>query len=181
MRRLITLLAGLALAALAGCSAISTMDARTMTVDDIITMSKAEVGSGVIKQQIEATGSRFSLTTEDIVLLKKEGVSDDVLTAMIESGKQPDIFYHGQGLSPYDFWFNYYEMPYMGYASPYGYYGYGNPYIVYRQPGVIGRFYTYYPLYRNWNSPYDSRYAAPADSDSTRVHPGTARPFYPIR
>jgi hypothetical protein len=168
------ILTGLALAATAGCSSLSTLDQRPMTVNDVILMTRAQVGSEVIKRQIDATRSRFLLTTEEIIRLKKEGVADEVLTAMIDSGSRQDVFAPEHGISPYDFWFDYYNDGPL-------YSGYGYPYIVYQQPGVIGRFYMYYPLSRHW-SPY---YIPQRDSLDTRdrpfLHPGMRQPLYPDR
>ncbi|MHB9028300.1 MAG: hypothetical protein ACYC9O_05990 [Candidatus Latescibacterota bacterium] len=167
-------LTGLALTALAGCSSLSTVDPRAMTVNDVILMTRAEVGPDVIKRQIEATRSRFLLTTEEIVRLKKEGVDDDVLTAMIDSETRQDVFDSRRGASPYDFWFDYYN------SGPLSY-GYGSPYIVYQQPGLIGRFYSYYPLSRRWTPYYDPERDNSDRRDGLPLHPGTGQPLYPDR
>ena len=53
---------------------------------DIKQMSNAGIDDKVIIRQIEATHSRFSLSTADIIDLKNAGVSQNVIDAMIQSG-----------------------------------------------------------------------------------------------
>ena len=179
----ISILVVLAMAflAAAGCSSFSTVNTRAMTVDDIISMSKANAGAEVIKDQILATRSRFTLSPQDIIRLKNEGVADDVLRAMIESGDRPEPPTWDYGVSPYDFWFDRYGgYPYYEYGT-YPYYSYGGyPYTVYRQPGLIGRFYSYYPVSQwSWyNSyPYRWRYESTVpDSTYRSQNPGTGQP-----
>jgi outer membrane lipoprotein SlyB len=60
---------------------------QKLDVQDIKDMSKAGIRDDVIISQIQATGSRFHLTTADIVDLKNSGVSQRVINAMIRSGK----------------------------------------------------------------------------------------------
>jgi hypothetical protein len=173
MRALGALLAaGLVVAVMGGCSTLSTVNPRAASIEDIISMSKAGVGSEVIKSHIEATRSRFQLSPEDIVRLKKEGLTDDVLMAMIQSenvSSAPALFNWENpnwGFTPYDN-FNYYNYPTGYYLSPYDY-----PYIVFRQPGLLGRFYNYYPLdlypkygpYDRYMLPYP--YPSPDDANS---------------
>lgn len=160
--------------ALTGCSTLSTTDPRAMTVNDIIMMTRAEVGPEVIKRQIDVTRSRFHLTTEEIVRLKQEGVTDDVLTAMIDTETRQDVFEPGRPVSPYDFWFNYYN------AGPLNY-GYGYPYFVWQQPGLVGRYYSYYPLSRHWSPYYTPERDDPDNRNSSPLHPGTGQPLYPDR
>lgn len=151
------LFAGLALITVTGCSTLSTVNPRTMTADDVMTMTEAGVGADVIKRQIEATNSRFELSTDQIVQLKKAGVADDVLTAMIDSGSRPEYYSTEYGSE----WL--YDPLYTGYYGSYGY-----PYSVYLNPGLIGRFYSYYPLspgVRYWNDYY--RYHDPYNNDET--------------
>jgi len=170
-----------ALLAIAGCSSFSTVNPRAMNVEDIIAMSKAGTGAEVIKDQILATRSRFTLNPQEIIRLKNEGVVDDVIRAMIESGDRPEQSAWDYGVSPYDFWFDYYGgYPYYEYGvNPYYSYG-GYPYEVYRQPGLIGRFYSYYPVSPGswYNSyPYRWRYESTvADSTGKPLYPGAGQP-----
>lgn len=70
MRALGALLAaGLVVAVMGGCSTFSTVNPQAATIDDIISMTRAGVGPEVIKSHIEATHSRFQLSSGDIVRL----------------------------------------------------------------------------------------------------------------
>ena len=172
----------MALLAIAGCSSFSTVNPRAMTLDDIISMSKAGAGAEVIKDQILSTRSRFILSPQDIIRLKNDGVVDDVLRAMIESGNRPEQPTWDYGYSPYNSWFDYYGgYPYYEYGV-YPNYSYGGyPYAVYRQPGLIGRFYSYYPV-SPWSGygsyPYRWQYeSSAADSTFRLLHPGAGQPL----
>jgi hypothetical protein len=96
-----------------------------------------------------------------------------VLTAMIDSGEGWNSVPVGPVSSPYDL----YDPLYPGYMGPYG-----SPYVVYRNPGLIGRFYSYYPLSRGsgyWNNPYQDN--NPYNNDANPVNPGTGQPVNPDR
>ncbi len=182
MRLFGTLCAGAAIMIAAGCSSLSTVDPRAMTPDDVIGMTRAGVGAEVITRQIESTRSRFELTAGEIVRLKREGVTDEVITAMIDTAERDESHASEWGMSPYDFWYGYSGPLYYGF--PYGGipYGYGAPYVVYRQPGLLGRFYSYYPLTRDSGLPGDySGRTGESGRDGPFIHPGTGLPFYPER
>ena len=167
------LLAGLILTVAVGCASLTTVNPRAMTVNDVAAMTSAGVGADVIKRQIEATRSQFKLSAEEIILLKRAGVADDVLTAMIDSGDRRYSDNYGYGLSSY----NVFDPRYPGYFG-----AYGNPYALYQNPGLIGRFYSYYPLSRGggyWNDPY--RDNNPYNNDHNPVNPGTGDPGIPDR
>jgi hypothetical protein len=125
-----------------GCSSFVNLNERQIRVEDVISMTKAGVSPDVIKSQIEATNSRFKLSSDQIIQLKKEGVDENVIKAMIETESLPEPYDREYGMSPYDYWYNYYNSWYPSYSYPYF-----NPYIVYRDPSKIGRFYRYYPVY----------------------------------
>ncbi|MDP2983143.1 MAG: hypothetical protein Q8O92_07430 [Candidatus Latescibacter sp.] len=181
----VLLAAGLVVAVMGGCSTLSTVNPRAASIDDIISMTRAGVGSEVIKSHIEATHSRFQLSSGDIVRLKKEGVADDLLKAMIQTeniSSAPPLFdweNPNWGFTPYDN-FNYYNYPTGYYLSPYDY-----PYIVFRQPGLLGRFYNYYPLdlypeygpYDRYIPPYPYPYPSPDAGKST--NPDASKPSNP--
>ncbi len=65
-------------------AAVST--AGAMEVKDVVKLSKLQLEPEVIIAQIKAKKAVFALTTDQIVLLKKEGVSDRVIKHMIETG-----------------------------------------------------------------------------------------------
>ena len=87
-----------------------------MTVDDVIALARDSVGDDVILEQMKATHSYFRLTNNDIRDLKKSGVSDQVINAMIKTGTQPQastrqaVYYY-----PYS---DYYWYPYPNFYSP---------------------------------------------------------------
>ncbi len=142
---------------IAGCSAFVTVNERAMSLDDIINLTKAKASSDVIIRQIEVTRSKFMLGADDIVRLKNEGVEDDVIEFMIETENTPQRMNWNYNYAPYDYWYNYYNdfyYPYYDYYyNPDAFYLYGDipyyrhrsPYIVRQTPGLVGRFYEYYP------------------------------------
>ena len=62
-------------------------DKESLSIYDIEAMSKNGLSDNVIISQIQSTKSVFHLTTEQIIDLKKSGVSETVIEYMIESGK----------------------------------------------------------------------------------------------
>jgi hypothetical protein len=62
---------------------------RPMTVADVLRLLKVHIGEEVIIEQIDATRSIFTLSTEDLVELKKAGASDRLLRVMIRTGEAP--------------------------------------------------------------------------------------------
>ena len=88
MERLIAIIfAGMLIISLwTGCAfAGHSSDNDPLTVKDIIEMNAAKVGDEVIISQIEATGSVFHLSTQEIIALKDAGISDKVVKAIIET------------------------------------------------------------------------------------------------
>jgi hypothetical protein len=83
-----------------------------LTIDDVIALAQDTVSDAIIISQIKATRSYFQLTTDDIRTLKKSGVSEKVITAMINTAEPPRYARRQQ---------RYYSSP--GYNYPY-YYGY---------------------------------------------------------
>ncbi len=107
-----------------------------MTINDVIALSQDSVNADVIISQIKATDSYFRLTTDDIVSLRKAGVNDKVINAMIQTANQP----HNQrartvaypSYYPYWWytWYPYYWYPwyswypyYYGASIRFGYHG----------------------------------------------------------
>lgn len=66
-----------------------TAAAGGLTVDDVIKMSKAGLGDGIIVQQIRKNGQAFDLNPDQLIQLKTATVSDRVITAMMDPSK-PD-------------------------------------------------------------------------------------------
>ena len=166
-------IAGAALVAmlLAGCAGLVEVGSRAISLQDVVDMTAAGVGGEVIIRQIEATHSKFKLTPQQIIQLKKSGVGDDVLEAMIESAAVPDHFDWEYGYNdsaypymyPYDTYINGFPNSWYPVNThiPFSY-GLGYPYTVYRQRDVFGRFYKYGPppvwdyRERRWRTPFDS-------------------------
>lgn len=63
---------------------------ETMTNEEIITLAKAGLNQSIIIDKIKTTKSNFDLSTDGLIKLKQAGVSDAIVSAMLEakSGKQ---------------------------------------------------------------------------------------------
>lgn len=70
----------LAIALLAGAPIAH---ADTLTVDDIVALSGARIGDDAIIAKIQSEGRHFDLSTDEMITLRKRGVSSAVLAAMI--------------------------------------------------------------------------------------------------
>ena len=57
---------------------------KSMTVDDVIKLSKAGLSDDLIIQQIKKKGQRFDLSTDQLVHLKVVSVSERVIQMMID-------------------------------------------------------------------------------------------------
>lgn len=72
-------------------TANSTIHAQdeVMTNNEVITLAKAGLNSSIIVNKIRTSKSNFDLSTDSLIALKKAGVSDEIVTAMLEakSGK----------------------------------------------------------------------------------------------
>lgn len=88
-----------------------------MTINDVIALSQDSVSADVIISQMKATDSYFRLTTDDIVTLRKAGVNDKVINAMIQTSNNPP-----EKRTRTDVYPDYY--PYWWYSSWYPYYWY---------------------------------------------------------
>jgi hypothetical protein len=56
---------------------------ETLSNDSIVKMVKAELGEGLILSMIQNQPGKYSLTPDDLVKLKQQGVSEKLLTAMV--------------------------------------------------------------------------------------------------
>lgn len=56
-----------------------------MTEEDVIELSRAEVGDAVIVRHIETSGAVFDLSSEDVLKLKAAGVSEKVIRKMLQT------------------------------------------------------------------------------------------------
>lgn len=155
------------LAALAGCSSLINVNERALQIQDIIDMTAVGTGPDVIIRQIEVTGSRFQLTTDDIIALKNAKVDEAVIEAMITSDRN---YRYGYPYPGYGSDYPYYDWAPVGSYSPYWHYYYGPPATLYRRQGLIGRFYQYGPSPR-WDA-NRNRWVTPFDTDNGRTDNG---------
>jgi len=62
-----------------------TAAAQTLTIRDLVALNQAGLGDAVLIALIEADGAVFRLGPLDVLELKKQGLSDPVLTKMIQT------------------------------------------------------------------------------------------------
>src|SRR5215510_9270392 len=60
-----------------------------LTIDDVISMSKAKLAPDVIITTIRASKVQFKLTARQMIALKKAGVHDSVIKALVETTTTP--------------------------------------------------------------------------------------------
>ena len=61
------------------------------SIAEIESMTQANVGDSVIIAQIENSDARYTLNASQIIALKKAGVSDEVIKAMLNTNKRPVV------------------------------------------------------------------------------------------
>jgi hypothetical protein len=79
----------LALVLAAGCASNQNLPPPGPTIAEIESMAQAQVSDSVIISKIEYSGTRYYLTVDQILELKKAGVSDAVVNAMLKTAQQP--------------------------------------------------------------------------------------------
>ncbi len=110
-----------------------------LTKADIIRMSQAKLGDGVIINMINASGSYFNLRSNDVVELADSGVTDSVINAMIKTTQPEAEVNHGHVYYVYPGWYPYGYDPFWDpwYGSVY--FGFGprfyRPYFGFRAYG----------------------------------------------
>jgi len=123
---------------------VSAPAARAFGTKDVLKMTNDGIADSLIIQKIEYSGKTFHLDADDIHALKEGGVSDEVISAMLQTEGQDsrdgygDRAYYGPYYYPptYD--------PYGHVSLGFGYYGhYGH----YRSPFYGG---YRYPRYRSY-------------------------------
>lgn len=60
-----------------------------MSTADVIKLTQSNVAESTIIKQIQTTRTVFQLSPDDVVSLKSYGVSDNVINAMLDSGRRP--------------------------------------------------------------------------------------------
>ncbi len=63
--------------------------AEVLTNDTIVTMVKAGLGEELIVSKIKISQNQFDLSTSSILRMKTEGVSEKIITAIIEASAPP--------------------------------------------------------------------------------------------
>lgn len=63
--------------------------AQTLTTKEIVALSKAGLGEEVLVALIDVHRSVFPIDRETLLMLKDQGVRDNVIVAMIRSGRDP--------------------------------------------------------------------------------------------
>ena len=61
--------------------------AEPLTVDTIVTLAGAGIGDDAVIAKIRTSGTRFDLSADQMIALKKKGVSGAVIAAMLSSGQ----------------------------------------------------------------------------------------------
>ena len=74
----------LVIALLVGCASTKTRPVP-LSLADIMSMSKAGLSDVEIIQRVEDTRTVFKLTADDVVRLRNEGVSNDVVTYLLDT------------------------------------------------------------------------------------------------
>ena len=68
---------------------IAAAEARQLNITDIATMAQQHIGDGIIINQIRSTGSVYHLSTDEIVWLRQQGVSEGVIAEMQATAYRP--------------------------------------------------------------------------------------------
>src|SRR6185436_1868010 len=100
-------------------------------VKDVVKMSDAGVPDSLIVMKIENSGKTFKLSAEDIEHLRQDDVSDEVISAMLqtEGRDRDDDYYRGYYYHPYPYYSYPYSRVYVGFGYRYGgRHFYGSPY-----------------------------------------------------
>ncbi len=66
-------------------AAVSVSAQDVMTNDEVISLTKAGLSSGVIVSKIRGSKTDFDLSTDSLIKLKQAGVSDDIVSAMLDA------------------------------------------------------------------------------------------------
>src|SRR5258708_33893581 len=61
-------------------------------VNDVLKLSRAQVGEEIIVSYIHNTGTIYNLTPKDIVYLKQQGVADRIVNTMLEQRQRVTDF-----------------------------------------------------------------------------------------
>jgi hypothetical protein len=73
----------LAIVLVAGLTPVPSRAQQPLTNDSVVQMSKAGLGDSLIIESINATPGTYSIAPDDLIALKKAGVSEHVIRAMV--------------------------------------------------------------------------------------------------
>jgi hypothetical protein len=112
-------LALLAIAVMAlGCATTKPRPAP-LAQADIISMVKAGMTDEEIMRRIDATGTVFRLNSDDVMFLRKEGLSDRLVNYMLDTYTRAAVeAQRRRDESNYRFSFGYYYGPYWHHRHP---------------------------------------------------------------
>ena len=65
--------------------------AETLTNDMVVALVQAGLGDDAVIAKVKASAGHFALATDDLIALKKKGVSGPVIAAMIEAGASGSV------------------------------------------------------------------------------------------
>ncbi len=100
-----------------GCATTNKPRPTPLTQADVISMVKAGVADEEILKRIDATRTVFRLGSDDVVLLRREGVSDRVVNYMLDSYTRAvayDERRRAESDYRYHYGMGYYYGPYWG-------------------------------------------------------------------
>ena len=127
-----------------------------LTNQDVIALTKSQLGDDVIIELMHVSGSDFRLGPQDVITLADSGVSDKVISAMIKAGESAQYADRSGGYyyyppyywyADYPFWspwYPWYPSYYFGFSLAYGgphyFHGGGVPHhVMSGHPGFSGR------------------------------------------
>jgi hypothetical protein len=64
---------------------------ETLTNTEIVEMARAGLGAAIIVQKINSSGANFDISAKALIELKKAGVSDEVIQAVIEKNRATPV------------------------------------------------------------------------------------------
>ena len=75
---------------------------ETMTNDEVITLTKAGLSGPIIEGKIRSSKTNFDMSTDALIKLKQAGVSDAIVSAMLEAKSGKPMMASGGGSSSND-------------------------------------------------------------------------------
>jgi len=120
--------------------------ASAFGLKDVLKMNRDGIADSLIILKIENSGKTFHLSADDLHALYKEGVSDEVISAMLRTeGRDRE---YGDYYYPYPYYaYPYYSYPYLSLGLGFGYRHYHSRYY----GGYVPRYRPYYSNPGTWN------------------------------